>query len=85
MRDDNCASERPVTISTKSTAISVDIKGRQGTEMTKLIINDAATARAQYAALAGHYRAIGSAAIRAALVCMPKKAVKNPTVAIAKG
>ncbi|MDP3897944.1 MAG: transcriptional regulator [Mesorhizobium sp.] len=38
---------------------------------------DAATARAQYAALAGHYRAIGPAAILAALVCMPKKGVKG--------
>lgn len=81
MRDDNRTSDRPVTISTKSTAISVGIKGRQGTEMTKPIINDAATARAQYAALAGHYRAIGSAAILAALVCMPKKNVKGAVAA----
>ena len=41
--------------------------------MTKQTSNEASVARAQYAALAGHYRSIGSAAILAALTCMPKK------------
>ena len=49
--------------------------------MTKLNTNEAAVARAQYAALAGHYRAIGPAAILAALVCMPKKNVKTAVAA----
>lgn len=43
-------------------------------------INESERARKQYAALAAHYGQIGPAAIIAALLCMPRKTVRNATV-----
>lgn len=43
-------------------------------------ISEAERARQQYAALVSHYRAIGPAAIMAALLCARKKNVKNQFV-----
>jgi len=40
-------------------------------------ISEAERARQQYAALASHYRAIGPAAIMAALLCARKKPLKT--------
>jgi hypothetical protein len=43
-------------------------------------ISEAERARQQYAALASHYRAIGPAALVAALICAKKKSIKNHVV-----
>ena len=46
-------------------------------QMPSIIKSEADRNRAQYAALTKHYRAIGPAAIAAALICM-RKPVKKP-------
>jgi hypothetical protein len=43
-------------------------------------ISESERARQQYAALVSHYRAIGPAAIMAALICARKKNVKTQVV-----
>lgn len=43
-------------------------------------ISETERARQQYAALVSHYRAIGPAAVMAALICARKKSVKTQVV-----